>query len=111
MRLTDVAGDPPMLAAARLVASHAGFSVVAPPPGTAHGGRIDPLQAIALASGVRTRRIRLEDRWWRRDIGPMVGYRSSDGEPVALLPIGSRYVMAAPGRSASPRSPRRSPAR
>ncbi|MFI9572837.1 NHLP bacteriocin export ABC transporter permease/ATPase subunit [Microbispora rosea] len=97
VRLADVAGDPPALAAARLVASHAGFSVVAPPPGGAHGGRTDPLQAIALASGVRTRRIRLDDRWWRRDIGPMVGYRSSDGEPVALLPIGSRYVMAAPG--------------
>jgi NHLM bacteriocin system ABC transporter ATP-binding protein len=97
VRLADVTADPPMLAAARLVASHGGFSVVAPPPG---GGRdVDSLQAIALASGVRTRSVRLDDGWWKRDIGPMVGYLREDDTPVALLPIGSRYVLAQPGQS------------
>ncbi|MEV3983479.1 NHLP bacteriocin export ABC transporter permease/ATPase subunit [Nonomuraea sp. NPDC049758] len=97
VRLADVTADPPALAAARLVASHGGFTVTAPPPGQARGA--DPLQAVALASGVRTRSVRLDDGWWKHDIGPMVGYRSDDGTPVALLPIGSRYVVAQPGHS------------
>ncbi|NUS08426.1 MAG: hypothetical protein HOV97_38370, partial [Nonomuraea sp.] len=97
VRLADVTADPPTLAAARLVASHGGFTVSAPPPG--QGRQADPLQAIALASGVRTRSVRLDDGWWKRDIGPMVGHRADDGTPVALLPIGSRYVVAQPGQS------------
>ncbi|MFI6629532.1 NHLP bacteriocin export ABC transporter permease/ATPase subunit [Nonomuraea fuscirosea] len=97
VRLADVTADPPALAAARLVASHGGFTVTAPPPGS--NREVDPLQAIALASGVRTRSVRLDDGWWKRDIGPMVGYLRDDETPVALLPIGSRYVLAQPGQS------------
>jgi NHLM bacteriocin system ABC transporter ATP-binding protein len=99
VRLADVTNDPPALAAARLVASHSGFKVTAPPLSGAYGGRVDPLQAIALASGVRTRKIRLEEGWWKRDTGPMVGYLTGDDSPVALLPIGSRYVMAQQGHA------------
>ncbi|WP_405088077.1 NHLP bacteriocin export ABC transporter permease/ATPase subunit [Microbispora sp. NBC_01389] len=99
VRLADVTADSPTLAAARLVASHGGFHVSAPPPGSSHGARTDPLQAIALASGVRTRSVRLDGAWWKRDLGPMVGFRKGDETPVALLPIGSHYVVAQPGQN------------
>ncbi|WP_405151401.1 NHLP bacteriocin export ABC transporter permease/ATPase subunit [Sphaerisporangium sp. NBC_01403] len=99
VRLADVTTDSPALAAARLVASHGGFRVTAPPPGGSHGRQIDPLQTIALASGVRTRSVRLEEGWWKQDLGPMVGFHKGDETPVALLPIGSHYVLAQPGQS------------
>ena len=95
IRLADVAGDSPTLAAARLVASHLGFRVKAPVTGS--GRNLDALQSIALASGVRTRTIRLDGPWWRHDLGPLVGYRRGTDAPVALLPVGNRYVMAEGG--------------
>ncbi|MFI6897884.1 NHLP bacteriocin export ABC transporter permease/ATPase subunit [Streptomyces sp. NPDC050256] len=98
VRLADVAADPPLLAAVRLVASRQGFSVR--PPVRGIGPRRsdgDELRAIALASGVRTRNVRLDGRWWESDLGPMVGYRSA-GRPVALLPLGRGYVIVDDGR-------------
>ncbi|MFC4589586.1 NHLP bacteriocin export ABC transporter permease/ATPase subunit [Sphaerisporangium corydalis] len=99
VRLADVTTDSPALAAARLVASHGGFRVTAPPPGGTHGRHVDPLQAIALVSGVRTRTVRLDEGWWKKDLGPMVGFRAADDVPVALLPIGTHYVVAQPGQT------------
>ncbi|MET7618152.1 NHLP bacteriocin export ABC transporter permease/ATPase subunit [Streptomyces sp. NPDC005408] len=98
IRLADVAADPPSLAAARLVASHQGFTVHAPVAGLGHERGLGELQAIALASGVRIRGVRLEGRWWRQDLGPLVGHRKVGDLPVALLPIGGRYVMVEAGR-------------
>jgi NHLM bacteriocin system ABC transporter ATP-binding protein len=96
VRLADVAADAPVLAAARLVASQQGFTVREPVAGNGHDRHLDRLQAIALASGVRTRSIRLDGRWWRQDLGPMVGYRKG-ADAVALLPVGGRYVVAEGG--------------
>lgn len=98
IRMADVVEDPPALAAARLVASHEGFAVRAPVAGSGHGRDVDPLRAIALASGVRTRTIRLEGKWWTQDLGPMVGVRKIGDVPVALLPVGRGYVLAADGK-------------
>jgi len=97
IRLADVAADPPTLAAARLVASREGFTVRAPVTGSGHGRDLDPLRAIALASGVRTRTIRLEGKWWAQDLGAMIGVRKIGDVPVALLPVGRGYVLAAGG--------------
>jgi NHLM bacteriocin system ABC transporter ATP-binding protein len=103
VRLADVAGDPPALAAARLVASQLGFAVRAPLTGESRGRALDPLQRIAQASGIRTRTIRLEHSWWKRDLGPMIGYLQHpgrpDAEPVALLTDRGRYVLALPAQS------------
>ncbi|MDI2130079.1 NHLP bacteriocin export ABC transporter permease/ATPase subunit [Yinghuangia seranimata] len=96
IRLADVANDSPTLAAARLVASHLGFTVKAPVT-SAQGRGLDELQAIALASGVRTRVVRLDGPWWQRDVGPLVGRRKAGNRPVALLPVGGRYVVAEQG--------------
>ena len=43
---------------------------------------------ILDASGVRARRVWLgaESKWWRGDSNAMLGFRTDDGRPVALLP-------------------------
>jgi NHLM bacteriocin system ABC transporter ATP-binding protein len=102
IRFADVADDPPALAAMRLVAGRLGIRVTAPAASDGHGRRMDALQRIAITSGVPTRSIRLEQGWWRRDLGPMIGFRKVDGaveEPVALLPDSRGYVMALPGEN------------
>ncbi|WP_164416057.1 NHLP bacteriocin export ABC transporter permease/ATPase subunit [Streptomyces salinarius] len=96
VRLADVAADPPLLAAVRLVASRQGFSVRPPVRGRGRGRVVDDLRAIALASGFRTRGLRLEDRWWTHDLGPFLGYHVT-GRPVAVLPLGHGYVMVDDG--------------
>ena len=46
----------------------------------------DPVAGIARASAVRVRRVRLEDRWWRSDNGPLLGRTGGGvGRWVALL--------------------------
>ena len=47
--------------------------------------RIDPVERIAVTSGIRTRPVRLEGHWWRENAGPLVGHRGASGAPVALL--------------------------
>ncbi|HEX9034355.1 MAG TPA: NHLP bacteriocin export ABC transporter permease/ATPase subunit [Streptosporangiaceae bacterium] len=94
--LTDVAADPPELAAVRLVAAHLGFGASAPAVPEAAGRRMDPVARIALANGVRVRDVRLEGRWWKRDLGPLVVRRREDGQVLALLPARGGYVLADP---------------
>lgn len=96
VRLADVAADPPDLAAVRLVASQMGFSVRAPAMSERSGRRIDPVRRIALANGVRTREIRLDGSWWKKDIGPLLGRRKTDGRVLALLPARGAYMIADP---------------
>ncbi|MFI9155377.1 NHLP bacteriocin export ABC transporter permease/ATPase subunit [Streptomyces sp. NPDC053367] len=83
-------------AACRLVAEAAGITLAE----SAHGGteseRLDPVERIALASRVRTRAVRLDGRWWRDDVGPLVGRRALSGAPVALLWRRGGYVAVHP---------------
>ncbi len=74
-----------VLSVCRRVGAAAGVSVTAPPAGSEDGERLDPVERIALASGFRTRQVRLSERWWRRDAGPLVGFRAGSGLPAALL--------------------------
>lgn len=96
VRLSDVALDAPVLAAAKLVGARLRLSVVAAAADSGRS-RVDPLQRIALASRIRTRTVRLSGRWWQEDLGPMVGYRVRDGAPVALLPDRRGYAIVEPG--------------
>ena len=57
----------------------------------------EPLEAIARASHLRLRRVRLSDAWWQHDCGPLLAYTREDHRPVALLPIAAtRYVLFDP---------------
>ncbi|MET9777265.1 NHLP bacteriocin export ABC transporter permease/ATPase subunit [Streptomyces sp. NPDC006367] len=84
-------------AACELVARAAGIALAKPDH---HGGggddRLDPVERIALASRVRTRTVRLQGRWWREDMGPLVGHRALSGAPVALLWRRGGYVAVHP---------------
>ncbi|WP_240957996.1 NHLP bacteriocin export ABC transporter permease/ATPase subunit [Streptomyces barkulensis] len=87
------AGDDAVLAVCRLVAGRAGITLTEPGGAGTVPERTDPVERIAIASGVRTRTVRLTGRWWREDSGPLVGRRtrgpagpeSGEGAPVALL--------------------------
>jgi ATP-binding cassette subfamily C protein len=83
-------------AACELVARAAGIPLAEPALGGAESDRLDPVERIALASRVRTRSVRLEDRWWREDVGPLVGHRTLSGAPVALLWRRGGYVAVHP---------------
>jgi NHLM bacteriocin system ABC transporter ATP-binding protein len=79
-------------AALALVAEAAGITLRAPdkpPPETA-----DQVDAVARASGVRWRRVTLNGRWWRQDIGPLLGAMTDDGAAIALLPHGHGRMEA-----------------
>jgi NHLM bacteriocin system ABC transporter ATP-binding protein len=79
------AGDDVTYAVCRLVAEAAGIELTEPARSGAMSERIDPVERIALASRVRTRAVRLTGRWWKEDMGPLVGQRTQSGTPVALL--------------------------
>jgi len=46
----------------------------------------DALTAIARASHLRMRQVRLVDGWWKKDGSPLLAFTRPDQRPVALLP-------------------------
>ncbi|MFH8798483.1 NHLP bacteriocin export ABC transporter permease/ATPase subunit [Streptomyces sp. NPDC017936] len=94
-RTTSVDADA-TFAACRLVAEAAGISLVEPAQTGTGTDRLDPVEQVALASRVRTRAVRLDGRWWRDDVGPLVGHRALSGAPVALLWRRGGYVAVHP---------------
>ncbi|MFF4469972.1 NHLP bacteriocin export ABC transporter permease/ATPase subunit [Streptomyces sp. NPDC001599] len=93
---TTAADADATYAACKLVARAAGIPLAEPASGGTESDRLDPVERIALASRVRTRSVRLEDRWWRDDVGPLVGHRTLSGAPVALLWRRGGYVAVHP---------------
>lgn len=83
-------------AACRLVARAAGITLAEPSRMGADNDRLDPVERVALASRVRARAVRLDGRWWRDDVGPLVGHRALSGAPVALLWRRGGYVAVHP---------------
>ncbi|MFG2449445.1 NHLP bacteriocin export ABC transporter permease/ATPase subunit [Streptomyces sp. NPDC048512] len=83
-------------AACKLVARAAGITLAGQAQSGAESDRLDPVERIALASRVRTRAVRLDGRWWRDDIGPLVGRRAVSGAPVALLWRRGGYIAVHP---------------
>ncbi|WP_242065125.1 NHLP family bacteriocin export ABC transporter peptidase/permease/ATPase subunit [Nostoc sp. FACHB-133] len=58
----------------------------------------DSVEALARASCIRVRQIKLPDNWWRQDLGPILAYTEKTKLPVALLPTSdTRYQLYAPG--------------
>ncbi|MDZ8221836.1 NHLP family bacteriocin export ABC transporter peptidase/permease/ATPase subunit [Nostoc sp. ChiVER01] len=62
----------------------------------------DSVEALARASCIRVRQIKLPDNWWRQDYGPILAYTEKTKLPVALLPTSNtRYQLYAPGEQTS----------
>ena len=94
---TTAADADATYAACKLVAGAAGIALAEPAQNGTESERLDPVERVALASRVRTRGVRLEDGWWRDDVGPLVGHRTLSGAPVALLWRRGGYVAVHPG--------------
>lgn len=100
----DDGPDDDLLSVCRIVGRELGIAVRRPAPAGAAAGHGNPLEAIARASRVRTRRVMLRDTWWREENGPLVGFRAQDRRPVALCPAGRRgYALYDPGKGAEER--------
>ncbi|MQY34177.1 Vitamin B12 import ATP-binding protein BtuD [Streptomyces sp. RB17] len=84
-------------AACKLVAEAAGIKLAEPAQSGTESERLDPVERVALASRVRVRAVRLQGRWWRENVGPLVGHRALSGAPVALLWRRGGYVAVHPG--------------
>ncbi|GGW45987.1 NHLP family bacteriocin export ABC transporter permease/ATPase subunit [Streptomyces lucensis JCM 4490] len=95
-RRTTAADADATYAACRLVAEAAGITLAGPAQGGTGSDRLDPVERVALASRVRTRAVRLDGRWWRENVGPLVGHRALSGAPVALLWRRGGYVAVQP---------------
>jgi NHLM bacteriocin system ABC transporter ATP-binding protein len=96
----EVPAADPLLAACRLLGAAQGIEVVTPTVADAGDRGVQPLDAIARASRIRTRRVKLAGEWWRSEHGPLLGFARRDGgiHPVALLPESRHgYVLAEPG--------------
>ncbi|MGW1447175.1 ATP-binding cassette domain-containing protein [Micromonospora sp. NPDC002411] len=68
------------------------------------------VHAVSRASSLFLREVRLPDRWWRRDLGPLVGWRvGADPEQAVAVPLvfrRRRYHQVDPDtRAHSPISP------
>lgn len=88
--------DDATLAACRRVAEAAGITISAPTEARSLNDRTNPVEHIALSSRFRTRVVRLGERWWRENTGPLVGHRAASGAPVALLWRRGRYEAVEP---------------
>jgi ATP-binding cassette subfamily C protein len=95
-RRTTAADADASYAACKLVAEAAGITLAEPAQSGSESDRLDPVERIALASRVRVRAVRLDGRWWRDNVGPLVGHRALSGAPVALLWRRGGYVAVQP---------------
>ncbi len=89
----DGAEEDPLLGACRVIGRRMGVRFTPPPRSAGTTGAEDPVAAVARASHVRYRRVTLDGEWWRHDNGPLLAF-TAGGDPVALLPKGSRGYRA-----------------
>ncbi|UNZ19604.1 NHLP bacteriocin export ABC transporter permease/ATPase subunit [Streptomyces sp. 891-h] len=89
--------DDSTVAVCRAVAEAAGVTLRLPPEGLSADDRMDPVERLALTSGLRTRAVKLSGDWWKENTGPLVGFRAASSAPVALLWRRGRYEAVQPG--------------
>lgn len=92
-----VPGGDAMLRALRRVVERLGGTV---PAGISANPRssLAPFEQFCRTLHLQHRSVLLSDGWWRSEGGPLLGVRTLDQAPVALLPAGSRYqaIVAGP---------------
>lgn len=85
----ETGGTEPVLRACELVGKTQGIEVNSH-PGLDELTYEEKINAIASASGFRTRVVALRGDWWNRDHGPLLGQLEKTKAPVAILPTGPR---------------------
>lgn len=92
---SQISNEKLLLIAAGAVGKAMGITIR--PPANSDDNRVrDPVEAIARASQFRTRRVLLENEWWRENGGALLAYTEAEKRPVALLPASSGYVLFDP---------------
>lgn len=89
--------ETPLLMAAGAVARAMGITIC-PPIKSENLQRINPVEAIAIASKIRIRRVSLNGEWWKQEHNPLLAFKT-DNSPVALLidkSKGYRYILFDP---------------
>ena len=81
----------------KLVGSEKGIEILPIADSTNLETLNDPAEAITRASRIQYRRVMLRGKWWKSDVGPLVGYLNEDGRPVAILQASKgRYLIYDP---------------
>lgn len=96
LEVGSASGDP-LVAALRLVAGVMGVELDAGAASTAEGEVDQRIRAIAEVSHCRARYATLPSRWWHADCGPLLGFLTDEGRPLALLPHRGGYELIDPG--------------
>ena len=81
----------------KLVGSEKGIEILPVAASTDLETLSDPAEAITRASRIQYRRVMLRGKWWKSDVGPLVGYLRDDERPVAILQEArGRYLIYDP---------------
>jgi NHLM bacteriocin system ABC transporter ATP-binding protein len=78
--------DDPLFGACLAIGEAQGIEFKPAPEMIRHLPLRDPVAAIARASGIRFRRVILDENWWTREGPPLLAFHESDRRPFALLP-------------------------
>ena len=90
-------GESPMAAACRIAGRPLGLKVTDPALLRATSF-VSRLREVARVSRFRFRDVQLDEGWWRRDVGPLVGV-VEDERPVGLVRRRGRYELVDPERA------------
>jgi ATP-binding cassette subfamily C protein len=87
----------PVLRACMLVGERLGVAMKGHPENRERRTFEESVQAVCVASRVRSRQVVLVDDWYHYDQGPLLGQYEESKAPVALLPVGTnRYECIDP---------------
>lgn len=92
-------GGEPLFDACSIVAGKMGITLKLPVTPGMKTGPAHSMSEILRASKIRARKVTLQDGWWRRDSGPLLGFLKETDKPVALLPCPGGYRIADPGEN------------
>ena len=92
---TSTSLPSPMLSAITMVTRNSGVEIQVPKSLSRQTESDVQIRDIARASGLRVRNVLLQDRWWHKDSGPMLGFLEDQRHPVALLRShsGAYYIV------------------
>jgi NHLM bacteriocin system ABC transporter ATP-binding protein len=89
-------GRDSLFTAFALVGRELGLTIMSPAGREGGQAHMTDLEALATASGVRTRDVLLRGDWWQQDAGPLLAWLDA-ATPVALLREREGYVAVVPG--------------
>jgi NHLM bacteriocin system ABC transporter ATP-binding protein len=85
----------PLLQVCRVIFKATGIDLSRLPQAQSLVKQPDPVNAIAMASRIRSRQVMLKGKWWKMESVPMVAFYENR-RPLALLPTGKGYQFYDP---------------